>query len=156
MQPVLNIDTRPDLWVEAALPSSAIGKVAAGDSVVVEGMPGVTGTVTAAGTSIDPQKRAATVRARLNASTAMVSGQTVRLSIQRKAQAGGFQLPRAALVELKSGPVAFVARPGGFEPVPVRVLARGPQDVTVQGQIGPRDAVAISGVSELKAASSQD
>jgi len=124
--------------------------------VVVEGMPGVTGTVTAAGTSIDPQKRAATVRARLNASAALVSGQTVRLSVQRKAQTGSLQVPRAALVELKSGPVMFVVRPGGFEPVAVRVLARGPQDVTLQGQIGPRDAVAISGVSELKAASSQD
>jgi hypothetical protein len=80
----------------------------------------------------------------------------VRLSIQRKAPAGSIQVPRAALVELKSGPVTFVARPGGFEPVAVRVLARGLQDATIQGRIGPRDAVAISGVSELKAASSQD
>ncbi|HWU56558.1 MAG TPA: HlyD family efflux transporter periplasmic adaptor subunit, partial [Rhizomicrobium sp.] len=156
MQPVLSIETRQELWVEGALPSSAIGQVTAGEGVVVEGMPGVTGIVTAAGTSIDPQRRAATVRARLSASTGLVSGQTVRLSIQRKAQAGSFQVPRAALVELKSGPVTFVARPGGFEPVAVKVLARGLQDVTVQGRIGPRDAVAISGVSELKAASSQD
>jgi len=156
MQPMLSIDTRTELWVEGTLPASAIGQVVAGDSVLLEGMPGVTGIVTAAGTSIDPKTRAATVRARLNASTSLVSGQTVRLSILRKAQAGSFQVPRVAIAELKSGPVVFAARKDGFEPVAIQVLARGAQDVTIKGPIKPGDRVAISGVSELKAANIQD
>jgi cobalt-zinc-cadmium efflux system membrane fusion protein len=156
MQPMLSIDTRTELWVEGTLPASAIGQVAAGDSVMLEGMPAVTGVVTAAGTSIDPRTRAATVRARLNATAPLVSGQTVRLSILRKAQTGSFQVPRVAIVELKSGPVTFVARTGGFEAIAIQVLARGAQDVTIKGPIRPGDRVAISGVSELKAANVQD
>jgi hypothetical protein len=96
------------------------------------------------------------VRARLNASASLVSGQTVRLSILRKAQTGSFQVPRVAVVELKSGPVTFVARKGGFEPVVIQVLARGALDVTIKGPLSTADKVAISGVSELKAASIQD
>jgi cobalt-zinc-cadmium efflux system membrane fusion protein len=156
MQPMLSIDTRTELWVEGTLPAGAIGQVAAGDSVMLESMPAVTGVVTAAGTSIDPRTRAATVRARLNASASLVSGQTVRLSILRKAQTGSFQVPRVAVVELKSGPVTFVARKGGFEPVVIQVLARGALDVTIKGPLSTADKVAISGVSELKAASIQD
>ncbi len=156
MQPLISIDTRQELWVEGALPANAIGRVKAGDAVAVEGMPDLTGVVAAAGTSIDPRTRTAIMRARLKASAPLVSGQTVRLSILRKAQTGSFQVPRGAVAELKSGPVVFVARPGGFEIVAVRVLARGPQDATIQGAIAPRDQVAVSGVSELKAASILD
>lgn len=155
-QPLLSIDTTRELWVEGALPARAIGRVTAGDGVVLEGMPSVTGVVTAAGTSIDPRTRGATVRARLNGSAPLVSGQTVRLSILRKAQAGSFQVPRVAVVESKSGPVTFVARMGGFEPVEIQVLARGAQDATIQGPIHSGDRVAVSGVSELKAANIQD
>jgi cobalt-zinc-cadmium efflux system membrane fusion protein len=156
MQPMLSIDTRAELWVEGTLPAGAIGQVAAGDSVMLESMPAVTGVVTAAGTSIDPRTRAATVRARLIPSASLVSGQTVRLSILRKAQADSFQVPRVAVVELKSGPVTFVARKGGFEAIAIQVLARGALDMTIKGPLSTADKVAISGVSELKAASIQD
>lgn len=156
MQPILNIDTRDELWVEGTLPAAAIGLVAPGDSVVLEGQPGVTGTVVAAGTSIDPRTRGAMVRARLAASPVLVSGQTVRLAIRRKAVADSFNVPRAAVVQMKKGPVVFAARPGGFEPVPVRILARGARDATIQGALSARDAIAASGVTELKAASLED
>ena len=57
---------------------------------------------------------------------------------------------------MKKGSVVFAARPGGFEPVPVRILARGARDATVQGSISPRDTIAVSGVTELKAAGLED
>ena len=65
-------------------------------------------------------------------------------------------MPRAAVVELRDGPAVFVVRPKGFESVTVKILARGPSDATVQGELKPQDAVAVSGVAELKAASQRD
>lgn len=156
MQPALNIDTRDEMWIEGQLPANAIGRVASGDSAMVEELPGATGTVMAAGTSIDPRNRSATVRIRLNSAPGLVSGQTVRITLQKSADAGSFNVPRAAVVVLKNGPVVFAARPKGFEPVAVTLVARGPSEATVRGGLKPRDAVAVSGVAELKAASRQD
>ena len=156
MQPVLEIDTRQELWVEGALPASAIGHVVAGDTVTVDDVPGARGTVMAAGTSLDSRTRSAILRARLTAVTTLVSGQTVRLSIQRRAAAGSFNVPRAAVVEMKNGPVVFVARARGFEPVAVQVLGRGAADATITGRLGAQDRVAAAGLSELKAVSAQD
>jgi cobalt-zinc-cadmium efflux system membrane fusion protein len=156
MQPLMTIDTRTELWIEGALPAAAVGRVAPGDQVLVDGMPGVTGTVIAAGASIDPRTRAATLRARMASPGALVGGQTVRLTVLRRATPGSLNVPRAALVELAKGPVVFVVRNGGFEPVPVRVTARGPADATVSGALSAGDRIAISGLSELKAASAQE
>ncbi len=153
MQPVAMIDTRQDMWVEGALPASAIGQVAVGDHVLLEGVSGVAGEVVAAGSVIDPRTRSAMLRARLESPAGLVSGQTVRLSVTRKAGAGSFSVPRTAVVEMTSGPVVFAVRPGGFEPVMVKVLALGRDDATVTGPLSARDAVAVTGVSELKAAS---
>lgn len=156
MQLVALIDTGREMWVEGALPASAIGLVAAGDHVVVEGARGVAGEVVAAGSSIDPRTRSAMLRARLAAPVGLVAGQTVRLSVTRRSGAGSFNIPRTAVVELKDGPVVFAVRNGGFEAVPVRVLARGIQDATVSGILYVRDMVAVTGVSELKAASMRE
>jgi cobalt-zinc-cadmium efflux system membrane fusion protein len=156
MQLVAMIDTRQEMWVEGALPASAIGLVAAGDHVALEGTGGVVGEVVAAGSSIDPRTRSAMLRARLDAPAGLVAGQTVRLSVTRKSGTGSFNIPRAAVAQLKDGPAVFAMRKGGFEPIAVRVLARGVQDATVSGMLNVRDKVAVTGVSELKAASMQE
>lgn len=155
MQPVLVMDTGNGVWVEAALPAGMIGRVAAGDGARVEGGT-ATGVVVAAGTSIDPKTRSATVRARLTDPAGLVTGQTVRLSVFRKAQGGSFNIPRNAVTQLASGMAVFVVRPGGFEAVPVQVLARGAQDATVTGKLRAGDRVAQTGVSELKVLSATD
>lgn len=149
MQPVLAIQTGNAVWVEGALPAAMAGQVAAGDSVQIEGS-GVTGQVMGAGTSIDPRTRSAMIRARLTNPGALVSGQTVRLSITRKVDAGSFTVPRGAVAQGTSGPVVFVARNRGFEPVAVRVLGRGADAATVTGALRAGDRVAVTGVSELK------
>ena len=156
MQPVAAIDTGRGMWVEGSLPASAIGHVAAGDRVILEGAIGVSGDVIAAGSSIDPKTRSAMLRARLDAPNGLVSGQTVRFSVTRKAGAGSFSVPRAAVVELKSGPAVFAVRQGGFEPVPVRLLAWGSRDATISGPLSAFDTVAVTGVSELKAANARE
>jgi cobalt-zinc-cadmium efflux system membrane fusion protein len=156
MQPVLTIDTRTELWVEGALPASAVGRVAPGDGVRVDGMADVEGRVVAAGTVIDPRTRSATMRARLTSTGALVGGQTVRLTVTQPAGAGSLTVPRTAVIELDGAPAVFVARSGGFEAVPVRVLARGSAAATIGGKLSPGDQVAISGLSELKAASGRD
>jgi len=156
MQLLITLDTRSELWVEGALPASAVGRIAPGDGVRVDGMADVTGEVVAAGTFIDPKTRSATMRARITSPGSLVGGQTVRLTLTRKAEAGSISVPRTAVIELPGGPAVFVARSGGFEAMPVRVLARGPAEATVSGKLGASDRVAISGLSELKAASPQE
>lgn len=150
MQPVLAIQTGDAVWVEGALPAAMAGRVTAGDGVQVEGS-GVTGEVMAAGASIDPRTRSAMIRARLANPGTLVNGQTVRLAITRKADAGSFTVPRNAVAQFRSGTSVFVARKNGFEPVAVRVLARGADAATVAGPLRAGDRVAVTGVSELKA-----
>jgi cobalt-zinc-cadmium efflux system membrane fusion protein len=150
MEPVLALETGSELWVEAALPASQIGLVAAGDRAMVEGTR-IGGVVVAAGSSIDAKTRSAVMRVRLDGGASLVPGQTVRLSVSSGAEPGSFNVPRDAVTVLKGRDVVFVARKGGFDSVPVRVLARGPRNTTVSGPLSARDAVAVSGVTELKA-----
>lgn len=150
MQPMLAIQTGNTVWVEGALPAAMVGRVAAGDGVRIEGS-GVTGQVMAAGSSIDPRTRSAMVRASLANPGTLVSGQTVRISITRKADAGSFTVPRNAVAQLGGGSAVFAARKGGFERVAVRVLARGADSATITGPLRAQDRVAVTGVSELKA-----
>lgn len=150
MQPVAAIQTGNAVWVEGALPATMAGRVAAGDGVQVEGST-VRGEVMAAGSSIDPKTRSAMIRARLTNPGPLVSGQTVRLSITRKADAGSFTVPRNAVAQIANGTSVFVARKGGFEIVPVRILSLGAQAATIAGPLKPGEAVAVTGVSELKA-----
>ena len=155
MQPVMSLETGNEIWVEGMLPAGMIGKVAPGDGVSVDGTD-ATGTVAAVGSSIDARTRSATLRARLAPSARLVTGQTVRLSVTARADAASFSVPRGAVSELGAGPHVFVARKGGFEAVPVRVIARGATDATIAGNLSARDAVAVTGVSELKAIRGQE
>lgn len=154
MQPVVTLDTGDGLWVEAALPATAIGQVAAGDRASVEGgvhgTP-ITGTVMAAGASIDARTRSATVRVRLDGAPSLVVGQTVRLALTGGALAGSLAVPRAAVTDLNGDHVVFVAAKDGFAVVPVQLAARGPMLATITGPLKAGDRVAIAGVTELKA-----
>jgi len=154
-QPILTLDTGDELWVEAALPASEIGRVTAGDRAQIEGGT-ATGTVVAAGSAIDPKTRSATVRVRLDGAAALIPGQTLRLSIAAGAQPGTFTVPRAAVTEKGGHALVFVAGKGGFAARPVRLLARGASLATVAGDLKAGERVAVSGVSELKAMSLQD
>ena len=108
-------------------------------------------SVVAVGSSIDPRTRSAMVRVRLDGAPTLVPGQILRLSIAATADRGSFNVPRAAVTELKGKTVVFVASRGGFDPVPVRVLARGAELTTVAGPLKAENHVAIVGVTELKA-----
>lgn len=154
-QPLLTLDTGDELWVEAALPASETGRVAAGDRAQVEGGTAA-GTVVAAGSAIDPKTRSAMVRVRLDGVAALVPGQTLRLSITSGAQHGAFTVPRAAVTEKDGHALVFVAGKGGFGARPVRLLARGASLATIAGDLKAGERVAVSGVSELKAMSLQE
>ena len=155
MQPILSLETGNEIWVEGSLPAGMIGRVTPGDGVSVDGT-NATGTVAAVGSAIDAKTRSATLRARLTPTARLVTGQTVRLSVTARADAGSFSVPRNAISELRNGPHVFVARKGGFEAVPVRLLARGASDATITGKLTARDAVAVTGVSELKSIGSAE
>jgi len=155
METAVHIDTGDELWIEARLPASEVGKVGVGDAIAVEGTE-IQGRVVAAGNSIDPQTRSAVLRAVVPAEANLISGETVRVSVLRNAQAGALNVPRNAVVRVDNGFAVFVARADGFDVVPVDVLATGAAETTLLGALSPNDQVAVTGVSELKALALQD
>ena len=155
MAPVGALDTSNQLWIEVRLPAAYVGKVSEGNEVEIE-QSGIRGKVIAVGNSIDTHLRSAMLRASIPAESGLVVGQTVRISILEPALDGALNLPRNAVVALGDGSAVFVARGEGFEAVPVKVLAQGAEETTVQGAVQPGMKVAISGLSELKVLAEQE
>ena len=94
MAPAVVIDTSDELWVEAQLPASLMGKVRPGDSILLGN--GIVGKVLSVGHTLDPKTRSATLIGSIPASAGFVMGQMVTLSIHREAAVGG--LGRAGAV----------------------------------------------------------
>lgn len=144
------LTTGSAFWVEANLPASLIGNMAPGQQVEVE-PGGGTATVLSVGRTIDPESRAATLRARLDDATRLAPGMLVRITIYAAPAGNSVNVPRAALIRLDGQDNVFVLRDGGFEPVPVTILARGAEAVSVTGPIAEGDQLAVGGLTELKA-----
>jgi cobalt-zinc-cadmium efflux system membrane fusion protein len=155
MEAAILLDTGDELWIEARLPASEIGKVGVGDAVLIEGR-NIRGQVVGVGRAIDPITRSAVLRAVVPSNAILVSGDTVRVSVLKDAHAESLNVPRSAVVRMTDGFAVFVARQDGFDVVPVRVVATGATEITFLGPVEPTASVAISGLSELKALALQD
>jgi cobalt-zinc-cadmium efflux system membrane fusion protein len=150
MDTAVLLDTGSELWIEARLPASDVGNVKVGDGILVEGR-GIRGEVVAVGTSIDPLTRSAVLRAAVSPDAHLIAGETVRISILDDAESGTLSVPRGAVVSLDGGFAVFVVREGGFDVIPVEVMATGATEIALLGPIEPNELVAISGLTELKA-----
>jgi cobalt-zinc-cadmium efflux system membrane fusion protein len=142
------IDRTDRLWVEARLPADLVGRVHTSDPVQVAG---THGKVIAVAAAIDPRTRSATLRAELASGAQLAPGQNVTLGLMARAPAGAVSLPRASLIRLGAQDMVFVHKPGGYLPVPVRMVGSSSERVVITG-LSAGTPIAASGVSQLKAA----
>ena len=75
---------------------------------------------------------------------------TVEIPVESSGQA--WSLPLTAVARNKDDSVIFVRTTDGFLAKPVKVQASAGQLVRVEGDLGPQDQVAVSGVVALKGA----
>lgn len=148
MAPAVVLDTSDELWVEAQLPASLIGKVRPGDSIRLED--GAIGKVLSVGHTLDPKTRSASLIGSIPASAGYVTGQMVTLSIHREAKVGGFAVPARLVVWLAGQPSVFVRTKAGFTALPVTLKGKTLHSATVEGALSPGQQVAISGLAQLE------
>jgi len=142
------------VWLEAPLSAALAVKVRPGDRVSIS--PGnMSGTVIAVGSDIDPKSRSVILRAEIDERGDIRPGQNVLATIFSQAPPGAITVPRGALVRLAGNDVVFAKRSGGFDVIPVTILARGRYTATIVGPLAPDRHVATSGLTELKAIAQQ-
>lgn len=148
MSPAVIVDTSDELWVEAQLPASLMGKVRPGDSIRPNR--GGIGKVLSVGHSLDPKTRSTTLIGTIPASAGYVAGQMVTLSIHREAAVGGFDVPARSVVWLAGNPSVFVRTKTGFEVLPVTLKGKTLHGATIEGALAPGQQVAVSGLAQLE------
>lgn len=148
MTPAVVLDTSDEMWVEAQLPASLIGKVRPGD--IIRLGDGVTGKVLSVGHSLDPKTRSASLIGSIPASAGFVVGQMVTLSIHREATAAGFDVPSQSVVWLAGTPSVFVRTASGFKVLPVTLKGKTLHGATIEAALAPGQMVATSGLAQLE------
>lgn len=144
------------VWLEAPLSAALAKKVRPGDSVSLSPGDGQ-GKVIAVGLNVDPKSRSVILRAEIDEGGGDTRpGQNVLATIFTQAPSGALSVARQALVRLAGNDVVFAVRSGGFEVVPITILARGRERATIRGSIAAGSLVATSGLTELKALAQQD
>ena len=148
MAPAVVIDNSDELWVEAQLPASLIGKVRAGDTIRLEN--GATGKVLSVSHSIDPKTRSALLTGTIPAHSGFVPGQMVTLSIHREAALSGLDVPAEAVVWLQGSPSVFVRTESGFKVLPIALKGKTLHGATIEGPLNAGQKVAVSGLAQLE------
>jgi cobalt-zinc-cadmium efflux system membrane fusion protein len=148
MAPAVVMDTGDELWVEAQLPASLIGKVRAGDTIRLEN--GTTGKVLSVSHSIDPKTRSAILTGSIPAQSGFVPGQMVTLGVHRQAALSGLDVPAQAVVWVQGNPTVFVRTESGFDALPVTLKGKTLQGATIEGALKAGQKVAVSGLAQLE------
>jgi cobalt-zinc-cadmium efflux system membrane fusion protein len=148
MEPAIVFDTSDELWVEAQLPASLIGKVRAGDTIRLEN--GTTGKVLSVSHSIDRKSRSAVLTGSIPAQSGFVTGQMVTLGVHRKAALGGLDVPAEAVVWVHGQPTVFVRTEAGFDSLPVTLKGKTLHGATIEATLKPGQKVAVSGLAQLE------
>ncbi len=144
------IDAAQRFAIEAQLPERFVGQVRPGDRISLPG--GGIGTVTAVGVIIDPQTRAAVLKANAPALPGLVAGKSISVGLLSRSVAGAVSVPAAAVVRVGGQPMVFSETKTGFAMQPVTLVAAGGGGANAVVTGLPAAArVAVTGVSELKA-----
>lgn len=142
------VDRDDRIQVDATAPAAFAGRILPGSRAIVEG---VQGRVVAVGAEIDPRSRSLSVRVEVPPRPAFIPGRATRAQIFGAAGATALSAPRGAVTTVGGRNVVFVRTPGGFVVTPVTVQGYSGDRVMLTGALPAGAAVAVSGVSELKA-----
>lgn len=142
------VDTSDDIWVQAQLPASLVGRIAPGDKISIT--PAIEGSVIAAGSDLDPVTRSTLLTARVPESSGLVPGQMVTLTISRPSQKAAVSVPAQSITYIEGKPVVFAWTGSGFAVTPVSVLGKTAEIATVEGSLTPGQEVAATGIVQLE------
>ncbi len=92
------------------------------------------------------------LRVRITKSGSLHAGALVQASLSLPAQRGLWRVPPASVTQMGGHDAVLVAVQGGFRIVPVRVVSRLNDGVTVAGALSAGDQLAASSVVAIKAA----
>lgn len=139
------------LWLDIQVPAEAAAAVKPGQKVELPEH-GVSGAVTLVGRSVSAAQTVS-LRARVNNPDGRLR-LNQNVSVRLAGNLGGrqWQLASAAVASQAGRNWVFVERAGGFEPVPVSVVARAAQAVTLTGPFAGNERIAVQGVAALKSA----
>ncbi|MTW20524.1 efflux RND transporter periplasmic adaptor subunit [Allochromatium palmeri] len=142
------------LWLEIHVPADQLADLRVGTPVWPTVLPDTAGHLITIGQWVNERDQGVVVRAEIHdPSGRLRPGQFVEVQLSTEAEAASWRLPASALVRQEAGVYVFVARPGGFEALPVTLIAREEQDAVVSAvTLQAEDRVAVSGVVALKAA----
>jgi len=138
------------LWVEIAIPASNIRAIRPGAKVEVDGY-ATPGQVVLVSETIDAATQTVLVRAEVPNSGELRPGQTAQARIGFASSAeSAWELPYNALIRRGEQASVFVAIPGGFRLVAVKLLEEDQDHVVVSGPLNEKDEVAAGGISALR------
>lgn len=154
MTALASLTTGAELWIEFQVPARLIGEIAPGDSVELP--KGGRGQIMSVTDVLDPATRSASAYAALPAGSAFYEGQLIRGHLSRATtDARLMSAPARSVVQIDGQDHVFRRTPDGFAPTPVQVVGRTEEAATLRGGLRPGDAVATSGLTELKALATQ-
>lgn len=151
--PLYRIADLEPLWVEVHVPVDRVGDLAPGDRALLPEA-GIEGRIITVGRLVHGQDQGVLVRAEVSEGAAgLRPGQFIEVQLAAATGAGrAWRVPAASVVRDAGATYLFIAREGGFEPVPARVIAEEEGETVVAAPLSAKDQVAVKGVVELKAA----
>ena len=154
MSPLASLTTSNSLWVEFQIPVRMIGQIAPGDIATLPG--GNTAAILSVTDIIDPTTRSASAIAALPDGFVAFDGQLLRAKLSTPAEAADLvQTPARAVVQLAGVDYVFRRTTDGFSPTPVNVVGKTAEAATIGGGLLPGEAVATTGLTELKSLAMQ-
>lgn len=154
MTTLASLTTGTDLWVDFQIPARLMGSIVPGDEV--ELTRGGRGQIMSVTDVLNPATRSASAYAALPAGSKFYEGQLVRGQLSRATTDKKLiSAPAQSVVQIDGQDHVFRRTQDGFAPTPVQVVGRTEEVATLRGGLRPGDAVATSGLTELKALATQ-
>lgn len=154
MTTLASLTAGKELWVEFQVPARLIGQIAAGDRVELSNAG--SGEIMSVTDILDPTTRSASAYATLPPGSTLFEGQLVRGHLSRATgDAKLISAPAQSIVQIDGKDYVFRRTPDGYAPTPVHIVGRTEEVATLRGGLRPGDAVATSGLTELKALATQ-
>jgi len=149
--PIYRVGDLSTLWVEVHVPLDALGQIGVGSQVMLSQERSA--RVITVGRMVHGTDQGVLVRAEVrDGADTLRPGQFVEARLSMNGSADAWRLPAGALVRIDGIDSVFAERSGGYEAVPVEVLGREAELVTVKGALSTTDAVVVDGTVSLKAA----
>lgn len=146
------VENTSALMLDLQLPERLASSVFPGMvvEVPVAGGEPVRGSIISVSGTIDPVTRSLLAKARLDTSSALVSGKAVTALLKGTSPTPGTSVPAAAVTRIGDKDVVFVRTSKGFEQRAVTVASRTSDQAVLSAGLKPGEKVATSGLSELK------